>query len=528
MAEFEHDVIVAGGGIGGLFAGATLARAGRRVLLLEKNAALGGYATSFRRQGFFFEAAIHALNGLERADSPFHRLFSALDLLHRLPPIRLPELYSIRLGDRLVALPADHRAAEAHLRSCYPADAAAITRFFAELIGLKEELDRFPRTRWKILASLPLLPFRYRRVLKHFRATLGSFMDALTDNEELKILLTANAGYYHDDPYDYSLLHFAAAQGSYLTGGASFLTGGSAALAEALGEEIRARGGTVRTGCEVTRIEAAGGRIGGVCWRGRGGETARASTAELVAGLPFPALLRLLPAPLAKRLGKPYRAHKASISVSSVYYGLARPLSELGSRGYSTFFFPAQSLRLDGVFAANNADDPAQRILCLVDYSAIPGIFGERERGPVAVAVVVDRAARWRDLSREEYAAQKARLCAGITAALERRIPGFTANCRHIEGATPLTMERFTGNPDGAIYGFAPTVGQLGPGRPQVATGIRGLTLASAWGPSGGGITAAARTGVLAAREVMRRTEPREPAPEKVPVPESFPEPVVP
>ena len=197
-------------------------------------------------------------------------------------------------------------------------------------------------------------------------------------------------------------------------------------------------------------------------------------------------------------IGKPSRAHKPSISVSSVYYGLKKPLRELGSRGYTTFFLPEEMRRFDQMSAGNNTDDPAQRILCLVDYSSIPGIFGPKERGPVAVVVVVDRAARWCGLSKDEYAAQKVRMVEGMTAAMERQIPGFTENCVHVEGATPLTMERYTGNPDGVIYGFAPTVG-------QVITKIRGLTIASAWGPMGGGITAAARTGDLAARAVLKR-----------------------
>src|SRR6266508_4779664 len=44
--ESSHDVVVIGGGIGGLTAGALLARAGKKVLVVEAEAQPGGFTTS--------------------------------------------------------------------------------------------------------------------------------------------------------------------------------------------------------------------------------------------------------------------------------------------------------------------------------------------------------------------------------------------------------------------------------------------------------------------------------------------------
>ena len=57
----KYDAIVVGAGNGGLSTACTLAKAGKKVLLIEQHNLPGGVASSFRRGRFEFETALHEL-----------------------------------------------------------------------------------------------------------------------------------------------------------------------------------------------------------------------------------------------------------------------------------------------------------------------------------------------------------------------------------------------------------------------------------------------------------------------------------
>lgn len=61
MKTNKYDTIIVGGGIAGLTATVYLARAGQKVLLIEKNREFGGLVNTFKRHGFQFEAGVRAL-----------------------------------------------------------------------------------------------------------------------------------------------------------------------------------------------------------------------------------------------------------------------------------------------------------------------------------------------------------------------------------------------------------------------------------------------------------------------------------
>jgi len=75
----EWDVIIVGGGIGGLAAGALLAESGAKVLLLEQAVNVGGCAATFSHRGYRFDAGATIGSGFH-SGGPMQWLADRLDL----------------------------------------------------------------------------------------------------------------------------------------------------------------------------------------------------------------------------------------------------------------------------------------------------------------------------------------------------------------------------------------------------------------------------------------------------------------
>jgi prolycopene isomerase len=62
--EDQYDVVIIGAGVSGLVCGCYLAKAGMKVLIVERRANVGGCCTSFETRGYRFDAFAHSLGGL--------------------------------------------------------------------------------------------------------------------------------------------------------------------------------------------------------------------------------------------------------------------------------------------------------------------------------------------------------------------------------------------------------------------------------------------------------------------------------
>ena len=128
----ESDVIVVGGGIGGLTVAALLAARGLGVCLFERQSGPGGCVANFEHLGYAFEPTAGLYSGWE-PQGIYERIFSELRV--KPPEVRrLTPSYVVRLPDKAeVAVSGDIEQFEAELLDAFPECGKAAADFYREL-----------------------------------------------------------------------------------------------------------------------------------------------------------------------------------------------------------------------------------------------------------------------------------------------------------------------------------------------------------------------------------------------------------
>jgi len=477
----NYDVIIIGAGLGGLTAGAKLAKEGRKVLLIEQHIQPGGCATTFRRGDYTLEVGLHEMDGLSPRDMKT-RIFTELEVLANVKFIKVPEFYHFVSDKHSITIPHDPAEAGKILKQHYPGESAGIDAYFNQVLNPKK----------KTPGSEPVKDI-----------SLGEFLDSIISNEELKLVLLGNLGYFHDDPYSISLAYYSVAQGSYFNGGASFIKGGSQKLSDHLAEMIRKYGGEVLTNHLVTGIIEEKNKLTGVTYKKTRGDSRDSYSAfadELIANAAMPAVADMLPLPYRVKLAEEITGQKTGASLLTIYLGFKRSPASIGNLHYSTFVFDS-SIKNQADILKNNKGDFTRRSYTFIDYGQIDSGLAPEGKSVGAICCV-DYLNDWENLSKEEYRLKKESVARIFIGRLGELIPGIAELIEYYEVGTSQTIKRYTLNPGGAVYGFA----QVPDKRLIDLSAMPGnLHFASAWGKTGGGFSGAIYSGYLSACNILRK-----------------------
>lgn len=478
----KYDVIIIGGGLGGLTAGAKLAKEGKHILLLEQHDRPGGCATTFTRKEFTMEVGLHEMDGLHPSDGKT-KIFNDLGLFDGVEYLPLPEFFRFYNGRTDIVIPHDQEKAKTVLKEHFPGESQGIDAYFERLMNARR-INVMERDQPDI--------------------SVGEFLDTIFSSEEIKLVLLGNLGYFHDDPYSLSLRYFSMAESSYFHGRANFIQGGSQQLSDMLVEIIRTNGGKVLLNHRVTSIDAHDGKIVSVRFINilpGDHSIVEARAEDFIANAALPVVSDMIHVPAGKKLSGEISAQPIGASLLTVYYGFSTSLKELGHSHYSTFVFDG-SVKTQKDIRSNNRDDFSRRGFTFVDYSQVDSRLAPEGKSVGAICCI-DYLDDWKDLSKEEYKLKKQQAGEQLTDRLELLIPGCRAHIAHMEVGTARTVQRYTGNPGGAVYGFA----QL-PNRPALKSldAIENLHVASAWGKFGGGFSGALFSGYMTAVELLRKS----------------------
>ena len=476
------EIIIIGGGLGGLTAGAKLAREGKKVLLVEQHDRPGGCATTFKRKGFTMEVGLHEMDGLHGRDLKV-RMFRDLGILDRVEFLELPEFYRFCNGRQNIVIHHNPGEAQAALTKNFPGEEEGIKAYFNQVLNARKKI-----------AESSGKPER----------TVGEFMDSITGNEDLKLVLLANLGYFSDDPYNISLNYYSVAQGSYYGGRANFIKGGSQILSNTLASIIEDNGGTVMLNTLATRVITKKGKAVAVeitNIRNNNGESRTEHSGEIIVNSALPALAnKLLDKETGGTIMKEISKEEIGPSLLTVYFGFNKPLIDTGSGNYSVFVYD-ESVKCLGDIIGNNHADYSTRSFTFVDYSQIDSALAPEGKSVGAVCCI-DYTDDWENLSGEEYNNRKKWVSDIFTERLEILIPGFSDAVEYCEVATSLTIRRYTLNPQGSVYGFAQRPGRT---LDYLNALPENLHIASAWGRFGGGFSGAIIGGYMTAVDILRK-----------------------
>jgi len=476
-----YDIIIIGGGLGGLTAGAKLAKEGRKVLLLEQHDRPGGCATTFKRKEFTMEVGLHEMDGLHASDGKT-KIFQELGIFDGVEFLPVPEFYRFVNGRLDLVMPHNKEEAIDLLKKEFPDESDGIDSCFERLMNAR---------RINILER------------KNPDISIGEYLDSIFTNEDIKLFLLGNLGYFHDDPYTLSLRYFSMAEAAYFNGRANFIQGGSQKLSNRLMEIIRENGGSVLLSHKVIAINTDDANITSIVFKNvlpGNHDEIKVSASEYIANAALLNIAEMMNNEHGSKLKKQIKPHKVAASLLTVYYGFSQSLKDFGHHYYSTFVFD-ESIQNQKDIVKNNRDDFSRRSFTFVDYSQVDSQLAPEGKSVGAICAT-DYLEDWENLSKEEYNIKKKEVAEIFTSRLEKLIPGVSSIISHVEVATAKTVKRYTLNPEGAVYGFAQN-----PNRTTVDSvdSLQNLHIASAWGKFGGGFSGAIYSGYMTGMDIIRK-----------------------
>ena len=445
---------VIGAGVGGLTAGALLARRGFEVVVWEQAAQVGGCASTFRRGGFTFEVGATQAAGLEPGGI-HHEVFTELGV-----PVP-PSCWC----DPACAVYLPGEAEPVRVWRDPERWRAERQRQFPGSEPFWQFLDRLFQVGWHFQQRQPVSPPRsgwdWTQLLQslHLDTLLISPLSLLTvgqvlpvfglgGHHRLKTFLDMQLKLYSQCNADETaLLYGVTALGiAHAPQGLHHLQGSMQGLSQGLLQGLQRWGGRVRRRQRVTEIVVNRNRVQGVWVENARGERRYEAVDHLVANVTAVDLVRLL----GEATPRGYRRRIEQLPPASgcfvLYLGVKQAAIPENCPLHLQFMYDAQ-----GEIAENNS--------LFVSVSQ-PG----DGRAPAGMATII--ASSFTDIGlwqQGDYAALKQQYTEQALARLGTFFDLSPANIVHCEAATPRTFARYTARWQGMVGGIGQRVTTFGP-----------------------------------------------------------------
>ncbi len=496
MNRRRYDAIVIGAGMAGLTAGSLLARRGWKVLLLEKESQAGGYVVSFQRGDYTFDATGAFIGGCEEGGQ-FHEILKEIGAHEAIEFIPVRQIRNIYPGFE-VSLETGGFSSYAHaLGALFPEEEKGLREYLALVERIGNEVKSYSDI---TLVRKILFPFFFRNLIRYHRTAHQAVLDRLFRGGEIKMALHTLPA--TDPPSRLSFLFVATLISKALMEGVFYPRGGMGRVPEAIGHCLLNSGGEILLRTGVDRILIRNGKAEGVVTKN--GEVFESPL--IISGINPNHLTGMLPREYRGSLTSKMDQYEYSLSCFILYAATDLNLRKMGLP-YFTYLRSLSDLE-EEYRMMQRGEVPQNPTLILSIPTLLDRSLAPKGKHLLKVLAMVPYHYRdgWGRGNPEDYRRIKEEFSQTILQQLDSKIiPGLKNHLLFHEAATPLTLERYTGNEQGAMYGLASTPGQFGNGRPSHQTVVPGLFQAGHYTRPSHGIVGAALSGLFAARAILRK-----------------------
>ncbi len=482
------SIIIIGAGMGGLAAGIYGQMNGYKTRIFEMHTLAGGQCTSWKRDGFTFDACIHHLFGC----APSSRIYDLWEEVGAMPRelVKPADCVSVVSPEgKLFSDYYDIEKLEAHLHELAPADIKVIKDYIKGIQAFTGNDTMGELMLGTTSAKLRAAPSLLSK-LRWFRLTMKKFGERFSDPFLRRAfpLLVYSAP---DIPLFVHLLRHAYGINDSL----QWPVGGALRFALSVEKRYKNLGGEVRYDAKVDRILVENDRAVGV--RLADGSEHRADVIISNAD-GRKTILDLLGGKYVNEKVRAYCAEPPDETNWSahVFLGVKRDLSAEPSALIMLLEKPV-------TIAGHQCDSLEMQIYGFDKTMAPPG------KGVIKVELV-SKYSRWKALAadRQKYEEEKQQVVAQVLDILERRFPGIKGQVETVDVPTQLTWERYMGG----THGFANLPnrkasvwsGLRGAGGDMALPGLDGFYFVGVWASLAGSLFGNALSGKRAIQAICR------------------------
>lgn len=498
MSKSPHEtaVVVIGAGIGGLTAGALLAKRGYRVKVFDQAWVPGGCASTFKRRGFTFDVGATQVAGLEPGGI-HHRIFQELGVEIPTASHCDPACAVFLPGEtEPISVWRDPNQWQAEREKQFPGS----DRFWQLLANLFRYNWGFqsrdpvipPRNLWDGWQLLQAVRPDTLLTVPHLFTTVGQLLrlTGLGNQRRLKTFLDLQLKLYSQVNADQTaLLYAATALGvSQAPQGLFHLHGSMQVLSDRIVEALKKHGGELHMGHSVDQIQVHNQEfLGALIRQQKTGKIWTESADHVVANVTVQNLVRLLGEDAPRQYQQRVKKLPPSSGAFVIYLGVEEDAIPANCPPHLQFLYD-----YDGPIGENNS------LFVSVSRSG-------DGRAPEGKATII--ASSFTDPTlwekTENYEGLKQAYIEGAIARLSQYFHLTPDTIIHQEAATPRTFAHFTGRSQGIVGGIGQRLSTFGPFGFATRTPIKRLWLVGDSTHPGEGTAGVSYSALTAVNQLM-------------------------